>query len=164
MDGKFMLTQRSAMQEMAIADIVGCNEHTARYGLVLTPAQARELVQTHERALSENGRVEFGGGVVQKIIMAFCNSPFITQHDYAETLSDLVETFYYFKNETLDELSDDELVECMRDYFNQNCRGSMELLQNRELEALARRIRAGIGHSAFGRLLDDNDDTLAEED
>ena len=32
----------------------------------------------------------------------------------------------------------------MKEYFNKNCQGSIELLQNRELETLARNIRYGI--------------------
>ena len=31
----------------------------------------------------------------------------------------------------------------MRDYFNNNCHGSIELLQNRELDKIARNIRFG---------------------
>lgn len=42
----------------------------------------------------------------------FCNSnsPFLFQFNYMEVLSDLLEIFYYFKNESLEEISDDELI------------------------------------------------------
>jgi hypothetical protein len=96
------------------------------------------------QALSNSGRVEFGGGIIEKLITAFCNSPFLSQGNYAETLNELVETFYYFKNDSLDSISDDELIAIMRRYFDMNCRGSIELLQSRELETLAHNIRFGV--------------------
>lgn len=40
----------------------------------------------------------------------FCNAPFLFQFNYMEMLSDLLEIFYYFKNESLEEISDDELI------------------------------------------------------
>ena len=52
--------------------------------------------------------------------------------------------FYYFKNETLDEIDDDDLIAFMKSSFDKTCQGSMDLLQTRDLEILARKIRFGI--------------------
>ena len=144
MNNNFMLIPLAATNKLAVAEIIKCNEITSRFGLMLSPTEAQELVDTRSKALSSNGRIEFAGGIINKLIMRFCDSPFLSKYNYADTLNDLVETFYYFKNETLDELDDDELLLYMKDFFDQNCRGSMELLQNRELEILARNIRYGI--------------------
>lgn len=144
MDNNFKLVPSVIMQKLAVTEILDCNEITSRYRLILTPTEARELVATRAQALSSNGRIEFAGGIINKLIMKFCNSPFLSQYNYATTLNDLIETFYYFKNETLDEVSDDELISLMKTYFDRSCQGSIELLQNRELETLARNIRYGI--------------------
>lgn len=140
----FMLISPSIQNKLAVSEVLKCNEYTARFGLVLSQVEAQELIETRNEALDRNGRVEFGGGIIDKIIKEFCDSPFLYQGNYTETLHDLIETFYYFKNESEDSLSDDELISIMKKYFDLNCQGSVELLQNRELEAIARNIRYGI--------------------
>ncbi|MFA9379482.1 MAG: DUF6323 family protein [Acetanaerobacterium sp.] len=139
----FSYLPMAVLQELSVSEIVAQNDLTCRYGLTLTHAEATELVQTRNKALADNGRVEFGGGIVEKMIAAFCDSPYLSQRDYAPALHELVELFYYFKNETLDEVSDDELIDSMKDAFDHTCFGSLELLADRELEALARAIRFG---------------------
>lgn len=147
--------------KLAVSEIMKCNEYTARFGLVLSQSEAQELVETRTEALSRNGRIEFGGGIIDKLIKEFCDSPFLYQGNYAETLNELIETFYYFKNESLDGISDDELISLMKKYFDQKCRGSIELLRNRELEALARNIRYGVGDYEN---IEDKDDCCDEEE
>lgn len=139
-----MLIATNIQNKLAVSEVLKCNEYTARFGLVLSQVEAQELIETRTEALNRNGRIEFGGGIIDKIIKEFCDSPFLYQGNYAETLHELIETFYYFKNESLDSLSDDELISLMKKYFDCNCKGSIELLQNRELEAIARNIRFGI--------------------
>lgn len=148
MNNKFMLIPVNMLNKLAASEIIRCNEITSHYRLLLSQADALELIETRSLALSSNGRIEFSGGVINKIIMKFCDSPFLSQFNYVSTLNDLLETFYYFKNETLDELSDDELISWMKKYYDQTCQGSVELLQNRELEALAHNIRFGISDYA----------------
>lgn len=139
-----MLTLSSLQNKLAVAEITNCNDFTSRFGLTLSPTKAQELVETRAGALNRQGRVEFGGGIIEKLIIAFCDSPFLSQSNYSETLNELIETFYYFKNESLDSISDDELILVMKTYFDNNCRGSVELLQSRELETLAHNIRYDI--------------------
>lgn len=143
MDKKFLLSPILDLSQSAVDEIIKCNETTSRYGLVLSPHEAKELVETRNNTLKDHGRVEFGGGIINKLIEAFCDSPYISQKDYPSILHELIETFYYYKNETLDELSDDELIDLMKDYFNNKCHGSIELLQNRDLDKIAKNIRFG---------------------
>lgn len=131
----------------ALNEVIVCNNFTAPYGLVLTEAQALELVKTRSDALRANGRIEFGGGIIDKIIKAFCDSNYLSEDNYAETISELVEIFYYYKNEMLDVLSDDELIELMKKYYNASCYGSVELLRERELNKAAQNIRSGLSIS-----------------
>lgn len=140
----FSLIPADIMNELATNEIINCNEITSRFGLALSQAEAQSLVQTRTEALQSNGRIEFGGGIIDKLIKEFCDSPYLSQYNYAETLHELIETFYYFKNETLDEISDDELISLMKKSFDERCQGSIELLQNRDLETLAHNVRYGI--------------------
>lgn len=132
-----------AIQKQAVNEIIKCNDFTEQYDLVLTSEQAAELVESRFVQLSANGRIEFGGGVIKKIIKEFCDSPYITKYNYAETLHELIKLFYFYKNETLDLLSDDELIQFMGESFNHTCRGSIELLAERELDKMANNIRYG---------------------
>lgn len=156
MENNFNLIPAFLINKLAVTEIIKCNEITCRYGLILSRFDAQELMKTREVSLSKNGRIEFAGGIINKLIMEFCDSPFISQYNYFETINELIETFYYFKNETLDEISDDELISYMKKYFDKNCHGSIELLQNRELEALAHNIKYGTS------TYEDSDDSFAE--
>jgi len=138
------LIPNAAARQLAVTEIIRCNQITSRYGLALSDSEAAELADTRSEALEKIGRIEFSGGVITKLIMEFCDSPYLNPSNYAETLNELVETFYYFKNETMDELDDDELISMMKKSFNHSCRGSVDLLKERDLENLAREVRFGI--------------------
>jgi hypothetical protein len=124
-----------------IFEIIKTNEETMEYGLRLSEEQALDIVETRNYVLKSYGRIELGSDLINKIIKAFCTSQYINQADYALIINELVETFYYIKNETLDLVDDDELIDLMKDYFNNSCVGSIDLLQGRELEHFARSIR-----------------------
>ncbi len=140
---ELMTFTSSIIQKQAANEIEKCNEITTNYGLVLTHQQAVELIETRTYALNVNGRIEFGGGVIDKIIKEFCDSPYISMHNYTDILHELIEMFYYYKNETLDLFSDDELIKFMKDAFDGVCQGSLELLSGRELARMARNLRYG---------------------
>jgi len=127
-----------------VEQIVKLNEKSRQYGLLLSPTDALQLVETRSRSLLENGRIEIGGETLIKIIDAFYDSSFIMQDDYSDTLNELLEIFYYVKNETLELISDDELIEHMKIYFENRCKGSLDLLKDRELEKLANNLRYGV--------------------
>lgn len=146
------------IEKQAAAEIIKCNDFTGEYGLALTRAQAVELVETRSTALRNNGRIEFGGGVIDKIIRAFCDSPYISMHNYPETMHDLVEMFYYYKNETLDLISDDSLISFMKSSFDGVCQGSLELLSGRELDRLAKNIRFGMSADYLDAKKEDEDE------
>lgn len=135
------------MQKQAVNEVIKCNEFTANYNLILSHAQAVELVETRAVSLSANGRIEFGGGVIDKLITAFCDSPYISMHNYAETIHELIQMFYYYKNETLDLISDDELITYMKNAFDGVCQGSLSLLAGRELDTMANSLRYGYGYT-----------------
>ncbi|MDR2889916.1 MAG: DUF6323 family protein, partial [Lachnospiraceae bacterium] len=76
--------------------ILSCNEKTQAFGLSLTVADAELLLSNRRTALRSQRRVEFGGGILPKLIENFCDSQYIAQDDYTEILTDLQEVFYLF--------------------------------------------------------------------
>jgi hypothetical protein len=143
MENGFALLPQSLLIKQAVNELVECNQMTLHYGLMLLPSEAVELVQARDEALARSGRIEFGGGMLKKLIEKFCSSPYLNRQDYLETLGELTEIFYYFKNESLDGISDDELISLMKECFDSRCGGSIELLQGREMERIARNVRYG---------------------
>lgn len=168
MNEQFSLIPSAISQKLAVTEIILCNQTTSRYGLLLNESEAVELAKTRSEALEKVGRVEFSGGTINKLILEFCDSPYLSQFNYAETLNELLEMFYYFKNETLDELDDDELIALMKKSFDDRCQGSVDLLQTRELENLARKIRYGITDfndlsEALEEIFEEDSDKFSDE-
>ena len=139
-----MASSNSLIRQHAAAEILKMNELTAQFGLALTPAQAGDLVETRFVALRDRGRIEFGRGVTEKIITAFCDSRYLNKDNYAESLSDLLEIFYYLRAESYDMykieglISDDGIIAGMKKAFETICQGSIELLAGREGLKIAR--------------------------
>lgn len=156
MPGNMFMTE-ALVKEQSITQVLQCNEKTAEYQLTLTKQEAELLIDTRQEALKANQRIEIGGGVINKIIDHFKTSPYISQYNYASTISELIDTFYYFKNETLDEISDDDLIELMEELFDGRCQGSIDLLQGREMERIAHNIR-------YGTWTNENEDEETEEE
>jgi len=134
---------RNIQLQAAREEIRCCEELNRIYGLTLTEQDITELVELRQQALHRTGRVEFGGGILPKLIRAFCSSPYVDSYHYAQILGDLQDAFYYFKNESEDLFSDDELIEFMAMVFNGRAEGSVELLNTMSLEQLCRWARNG---------------------
>lgn len=131
-----VLGERGLRQEVqALSDY---NQIGERYGLSLTESQLSRLVERRFAALSETNRVEFGGGILKALIYAFCDSPYIDQSNYEETLATLQDLFYAFKNECRDRMTDDELIHAMKDTFDRKVQGSLEALGQTPVEDLLR--------------------------
>ncbi|HWT74456.1 MAG TPA: DUF6323 family protein [Mobilitalea sp.] len=141
MNDQFMLLPISLQNRQTALALQQCNDVTAKFGLQLTEPEIGQLIEHRKEALEKNGRIEFGGGVIQKMIMEFADSAYLYQENYAETLIELQECFYYFKNESMEILSDDELIKRMKMYFDDVCHGSIEYLQTTMLENYCRDIR-----------------------
>jgi hypothetical protein len=126
MDNFSLITvQNQLLAEQAACEIRACNSVSEKYGLSLTEDQITELVECRKDALKKTGRVEFGGGILPKLIYAFCDSEYIDEENYESTLAELQEAFYYLKNEFRDTYSDDELIEYMVEKFNGTAHGQV---------------------------------------
>lgn len=124
-------------------DLIACNGYTIQFGIQLSEEEALELIKERRENLIRQERIEFGEGIISKLIFAFCDSSYIYQDNYIETIQRLQEIFYLYKNESLDELTDDELITYMKEQFEGKCQGDLDYLEDTSLEAFARKIRRG---------------------
>ena len=130
-------------QQNQLAKVMETNQATEKFGLVLSEEDARLILGERKEALREQRRVEFGEGIVPKIIYEFCDSDFIDQNNYVDIIVRLQEIFYLFKNEMMDEITDDELLHFMREQFEEICFGGLDYLEGTCLNIFAQAVRAG---------------------
>ena len=115
--------------EETVRALAACNQRTERFGLTLSPRQMATLASGRREALRSTGRVEFGEGILPRLIHQFCDSPYVDSETWAETLEELQGLFYCFKNEF--PLSDEDLLAAMRAVFDGPAHGALELLPDR---------------------------------
>lgn len=133
-----------AMQEQAqLQKVMETNQFTQQYGLLLSPEDAQLLVAERTNTLREQKRVEFGNSILPAIIYEFCDSDFIDAKNYVATLIRLQEIFFLYKNEMIDEITDDELLHFMKEQFETVCFGDLDYLEGTCLDIFAQAIRAG---------------------
>lgn len=166
-----LLTAEREKEELRI--LVSCSEEIGgRFGLTLSENEARELILYRNQSLRKYRRVEFGRGILDKLIYVFCDSQYLEQENYLETLETLQDIFYRFKNESEDRLTDDELLEFMREQFEDICFGDTEYLAGTCLERFARAVRSGYdgyresgGRNEYGQFSEEErwDDKLYQQ-
>lgn len=130
-------------QQNQLAEVIATNHTTGPMGLTLTEQDARLILEERRSTLKEQRRVEFGEGIAAKLIYEFCDSDYIDQNNYVDTILRLQEIFYLYKNEMEDEITDDELLHLMREQFDRICFGDLDYLEGTCLANFARAIRAG---------------------
>ena len=109
-------------------ELLALNDHTASYGLMLTPTQAAQLAVCQQRALADTGRIEFGEGATAQLIRALCASPYVDRETWADTLGEMTALFYALKSETHDRLTDGELIDAMARVFDGRAHGAVQVL------------------------------------
>lgn len=124
-----------------VSSLLSLNDTTSNYGITITADGAAAIIQNRDKALFNTGRIEFGTSVTEKIVNVFCSSPYVNNDNFAETVSDLTEIFFYYKSEMLEKLSDDELISLMKDEFDGRCEGSTELLASKALYNYSQRLK-----------------------
>lgn len=130
-------------QQNQLGKVLETNQTTKQFGLALSERDAKLILEERKKTLQEQRRIEFSEGIVPKIIYEFCDSDFIDQNNYADTIIRLQEIFYLFKNEMNDEITDDELLHLMKEQFELLCFGDLDYLESTCLANFAQAIRAG---------------------
>ncbi|MDE7417639.1 MAG: hypothetical protein K2N44_15280 [Lachnospiraceae bacterium] len=131
------------LENAQIQKVMEANQYTEKFGLVLSEQDAQLLAQERKNTLSEQRRVEFGESIMPGIIYEFCDSAYINQGNYVDSLVRLQEIFFLYKNEMLDEISDEELIHFMKEQFETICFGDFDYLEGTCLDIFAQAVRAG---------------------
>ncbi len=133
--------------QIQVTKLMETNQYTERFGLTLTQEDAALISAEQKQALQAQKRVEFSESILPEIIYEFCDSDYIFQDNYTESIVRLQEIFFQYKNEMLDEITDKELLHFMREQFEGICGGDFEYLEGTCLNIFAQAIRAGYyGH------------------
>lgn len=132
-------------EQSQLTKVVKTNETTEQFGLSLTEQDAELILEERKNSLMEQKRIEFGESIVTKIIYEFCDSDYIHQSNYVDTIIRLQEMFYLYKNEMQDEITDDELLHLMKEQFENICFGDLDYLESTCLANFAEAVRAGYG-------------------
>lgn len=130
-------------EQNQLSKVIKTNETTERFGLCLTEQDAKLILEERKNSLAEQKRIEFGESIASKIIYEFCDSDYIHQSNYVDTIIRLQEIFYLYKNEMQDEITDDELLHLMKEQFENLCFGDLDYLESTCLANFAEAIRAG---------------------
>ncbi|MGC4018047.1 MAG: DUF6323 family protein [Muricomes sp.] len=130
-------------QKEELSVLSSLNQKTEKFGLSLKEKEMTELMECRNQSLKAHGRVEFGDGILDKVIYVFCDSQYINQQNYFETLVRLQDIFYEFKNAALDLMTDDEIFAFMREQFETVCAGDLDYLEGTCMENFTAAVRAG---------------------
>ena len=111
-------------------ELLELNENSSAYGLTLNKEDIKEIINSRNNTLKSYGRIELDINVTKSIIENLYKSQYTDRDDYVELINDLQEVFYYLKNETLDQISDIEIIEIIDEIYN-NCSGRIDIVQEK---------------------------------
>ena len=111
-------------------EILDLNEKSQIYGLTLNKEDVKEIINSRDNTLKNYGRIELDISITKMIIENLYKSQYTDKDDYVYAINDLHEVFYYLKNETLDQISDIEIIEIIDEVYN-NCSGRIDIVQEK---------------------------------
>ena len=124
-------------------EILDLNEKSQIYGLTLNKEDVKEIINSRDNTLKNYGRIELDIGITKMIIENLYKSQYTDKDDYVYAINDLHEVFYYLKNETLDQISDIEIIDIIDEVYN-NCSGRIDIVQEK-CEEFAKSYRWNLG-------------------
>ncbi|WP_245227385.1 DUF6323 family protein [Terrisporobacter petrolearius] len=123
----------SSIQDKSIIvaknDLLKINDESSAYGLILTPQDVEEIIKSRGYSLKNYGRIDLNMDVTKKLINKIYTSQYTDKDDYVEIINDLQDIFYYLKNETLDEISDNEIIDIIVEFYEKTS-GRIDNIQN----------------------------------
>lgn len=123
-------------------------------GLGLTADQVREIANVEAACLAESERVLFGESVAVRVVRTFASSPCLAGNNAAQSLVDLVEAFYELRDSFPAVVTDEELLELLRESFDGEAADDVDLAV-----ALAHDALVGQLGCATYEIADDNGKT-----
>lgn len=125
-----------------IDSLMKLNDVTSDKGLVLKHEEIVMIIENKNDILKSLGLIEIGKSVIDDIIYAFYDSSYIDSDNYFETINELVSVFYEYQFEFSSYLSDEEIIDYMRECFDK-CGGSTSLLGSLFFDELNSKIKFG---------------------
>jgi len=110
-------------------ELLKINDKSSAYGLILTPEDVEEIIKSRGYSLKNYGRIDLNMDVTKKLINRIYTSQYTDKDDYVEIINDLQDIFYYLKNETLDEISDNEIIDIIVEFYEKTS-GRIDNIQN----------------------------------
>lgn len=135
------------------------NYRTGQYGLVLTDKEIDKVVSARSKALRDNGRIEFGVGILPVIAEEICSSLFVNRKNYADVICYLVDVFFAVKTAVCDGIADRDLIRLMKDYYENREQLSYGEGRERDIELLVRYAEMETGKEKPGdikRIMQEN--------
>ena len=140
---KIDFSPNALIERKIVAHLLEINSTTQKHGLILTEAIAKEIAEARQYALKENDRIDFSSDTLTRLVKAFSESYYITQENFSEIIGEMLDLFYFLKNEIDDVLSDDDMISEMLIVFNETCFGAMEAMYGRGVEKIIRKYSFG---------------------
>lgn len=106
--------------------------------LVLTRAQALQLLETRREALRREGLVEWGEGILPQLAKQFAHSAYLDRQTYAESLERLAALFYHCRAQAGERMTDEHILEFLSTRFEGVCGGDFERLEELAQERFCR--------------------------
>ncbi len=125
-----------------IDSLMKLNDVTSDKGLVLKYEEIVMIIERKNDTLKNLGLIEIGKSVIDDIVYAFYDSSYIDSDNYFETINELVSIFYEYQFEFSGYLSDEEIINYMRECFDK-CGGSTLLLGSLFFDELNSKIKFG---------------------
>ena len=129
--------------KLVVNDILKLNLVTEKYGLRLTKGEIQKIIKDKREILKDMKRIEIRDCIIQKIILNFYDSSYIDKYNYADTVSEIIRVFYIYVEEFENILTDDEIINYMKDGFDGICAGSVLLLETNHLSELKENVAGG---------------------
>lgn len=125
-----------------VKNLVSMNEITKDKNLVLSQKEILMLIENKNNTLKDIGRVEIGKSIIDDLVYAFYDSDYIDSDNYFDIINELVNIFYMYQDKFSDYLTDEEIIEYLRNNFDE-IGGSLELLGSVSFNKLNTRIIYG---------------------
>ncbi|WP_455544239.1 DUF6323 family protein [Intestinibacter sp.] len=121
MENNILKFTMNDLQEQSSEKLMKLNDESINYGLVLSEKEVNDIMKNTGETLKKIGRIETSTNALEKVITIVYSSPYTDKENYVENINDMQELFYYFKNQVLDLLSDDEVIEILEKAYDEKC-------------------------------------------
>lgn len=148
----------TALKSRRIQELTALNKELKEFNLVITAADAEEILDARSRALKNQGRIELDTSVTQSLLKRLSQSSYIIQENYIKYINDLYEVFHFIKNSTSDFISDDDIMDAIMIYFEKVCGGSTELLMGKGVEKITDNFKRGKKLTEIKKLTETTED------